>query len=103
MAYAQNPEGVPHWDLADRLRKALREAHVTRSEMAKHLGVNRNTITNYVNGNTRPPWAAVRVWALRCGVPYDWLRTGQTTPDGGTPNAAKDESAWTIRPLQLVA
>lgn len=34
MAYAQNPGGVPRWDLADRLRKALREATLSELDEA---------------------------------------------------------------------
>lgn len=65
---------VPEWDLADRMRKALRHADIGMTEMADYLEVNRNTIGNWVNGHTRPTAATLRAWALRTGVQYDWLR-----------------------------
>lgn len=47
--------------------------------MAEHLGVDPNTVTNYVNGHTRPKDAMLRVWAVRTGVDFHELRDGQPT------------------------
>lgn len=49
--------------------------------MADLLGVTRNTVGNYMAGRTAAPVAVLRVWALRCGVPFDWLLTGETSED----------------------
>lgn len=67
---------IPRWDLPDRLRKTLRHADVSVQEMADYLEVNRNTISGWINGRHRPGAAAVKLWALRCGVPYEWLAHG---------------------------
>jgi hypothetical protein len=64
------------WDTADRLRKALRVAGVSVGEMADYLGVNRNTVGRYINGHGRPDRRTMRLWAIRCGVPLDWLQDG---------------------------
>lgn len=69
-------ETIPEWDLTDRLGKALRHAGVEPQEMAAYLEVHRNTVTNWLHGRTRPPATAVKLWAMRCGVPYEWLITG---------------------------
>ncbi len=69
-------ETIPQWDLADRLRKALRHASLEQQEMAEYLGISRNTVSNWVNGNNRPSPPALKLWALRTGVDYDWLRDG---------------------------
>lgn len=70
--------------MADRMRKSLREAHLNVATMADYLDVSRNTVGNWINGHTRPPGAALRLWAMRCGVKFEWLRDGIDTP-GPTP------------------
>lgn len=61
------------FDTADRLRKALRFAGVSVQEMAEHLGLSRNSIGRYINGHIEPDRRTLMLWALRCGVPLDWL------------------------------
>lgn len=84
---------IPTWNLQDRLQKALDFAGVSRSEMADLLGVNRNTVGNYVAGRTRIPRASLLVWAMRCGVSLNWVNTGegQATPSGDGPGAGTFE------------
>lgn len=70
------------------MRKALREADITVQDMADYLDVNRNTIGRWINGHTEPSAAYIKLWALRTGVPYSWLREGRENPhperpDGG--------------------
>ncbi len=74
---------VPQWDMADRMRKSLREAGVNVQDMADYLDVNRNTISNWINGHNSPPTAAMRLWAMRCGVPYEWLKDGIESSEPG--------------------
>lgn len=71
---------VPEFDQADRLKKALRHAGVSVSEMAEYLGITRETAGRYANHSTRVPLQTMRLWALRTGVPLEWLMTGETTP-----------------------
>lgn len=51
--------------------------------MADHLGVARNTVSNWINGHGhKPPRDAyLRLWALRTGVPFKWLKYGEVTPE----------------------
>lgn len=84
MSEQSSPTTAIKWDLADRLRKALRLGDVSSNDMAATLEVSRNSVSAYINGRTQPSAATIRVWALRCGVPYEWLRDGtepQTSPD----------------------
>ena len=74
---------VPQFDLADRLRKTLRHHDIGVHEMAAYLEVSRNTVSSWINGRNRPPAATVKLWALRCGVPYEWLAHGIDPGDGG--------------------
>ena len=86
---AEHPE-VPQFDTADRLRKALRESGVGAQEMADYLGVNRNTVSNWINGHHPPRGAYLRLWALRTGVPFEWLEHGEVMTADSTPHATTD-------------
>src|SRR5712664_1096210 len=69
-------EVVPVWDLPDRMRKALRHAGVEVQEMAEYLDVSRSTVSNWINGRIGPSTQTLRLWAMRTGVPYAWLKDG---------------------------
>lgn len=72
--------GVPAWDTADRMRKALRHSGVGVEEMASYLDVTRRSVGNWVNGHVKPSKQTLRLWALRTGVSYDWLCHGTEKP-----------------------
>lgn len=76
------------FDKADRMRRALRMSRVSVGAMADHLRVDRNTISNWINGRSNPRQRDLRDFALRTGFPVEWLETGAvaepgTDPDGG--------------------
>jgi transcriptional regulator with XRE-family HTH domain len=78
--------GVPEFDRADRMRKALRVSGVGVQEIADYLGVARNTVSTWINGRIEPSTQTVRLWALKTGVPYEWLQTGRVdTPEPPDP------------------
>lgn len=95
-----SPSGVPTWDVADRMRKALRHAGLSSGQMATYLGVGGNTVSTWINGRITPSTQTLRLWALRCGVPYEWLAEGGQ--GGGQrqrdPESAEGESA---RPIKI--
>lgn len=66
------PEGL-EFDLADRLRKSLRHSGFSSQQMGEYLEVSRHTVSNWLNGHTRPRPAELKMWAMRVGVPYTWL------------------------------
>ena len=76
MSASRDRRSAPAWNLADRLRKSLQVGDVNHAEMATYLGVSRNTLTNYVNGRTRPDDHTLELWARKTEVPYEWLLTG---------------------------
>lgn len=88
--------------LGDRLAKALHVAGVSTTEMADELEVARSTISNYLNGHTKPKGLYLRIWALKTGVPLEWLETGNF-PDTGetekapTPKGEGDGAAYRTR------
>ena len=74
------------------MRKALRTSGVGAAEMADYLGVSRNTVSNWINGHHPPRGAYLRLWALRTGVPFEWLERGEVMTTGDTPHATTDRS-----------
>jgi transcriptional regulator with XRE-family HTH domain len=92
---------VPSWDLADRMRKSLRHSGTGVQEMADYLGVARNTVSTWINGRIAPSAQTIRLWALRTGVPFEWLR-GEDGPRALKGARFKMPRSWTLgnfRPL----
>ena len=85
---------VPQWDLADRLRKALRVAGVSVQDMAEELGIHRNTVSGYLNGQHAPSRAVLIVWAMRTGVPVEWLVHGG--PDEGEDDTLRERTSRAV-------
>lgn len=96
---------IPTWTVGDRLAKALDHADVSVQEMAEYLGISRNTVGNYIAGRTHARRGTVLAWALRTGVPAEWLLTGEVpadpTPEGGSTQGVVS-SACTHPPLAPV-
>ena len=85
---------IPQFDMADRMRKTLRESGLSVQQIAEEFGVSRNTIGSWINGHITPPPPAIRLWAIRFSVPLEWLIDGTTPPepdgpDGGVPASPK--------------
>lgn len=66
--------------LSDRLRKALEYAGLAQADMAEYCGISRFSVSRYMNGHHEPSIGMLRLWAMRTGVPLEWLQTGKT-PD----------------------
>lgn len=76
------------FDIADRMRKALRVSGVGVQEMADYLDVARNTVGTWINGKVVPSTQTVRLFAIRTGVPFAWIKDGKldngpSDPDDG--------------------
>ena len=71
------------WDVADRMRKSLRVTGIGVQEMADYLDVARNTVGNWINGRIHPSTQTLRLWALRTGVSFEWLRDGTEAAPAG--------------------
>ncbi|KQQ22569.1 hypothetical protein ASF48_05130 [Rathayibacter sp. Leaf299] len=72
--------------LGDRLAKAMRIAGTTREQMATALDVSPNTIGNYTSDRTKPSKLQVKEWAVKTGVPVQWLLTGDASENDGGPD-----------------
>lgn len=74
---------IPAWTLGWRLQRALAHADLTTTDIADELGISRSTVSRWTNDHGAAPRAAyVKQWALRCGVPYEWLISGQEPSNG---------------------
>lgn len=69
----------PEWDLADRMRKALRQSDLSVHEMAAYLGVSRTAVSTWINGRIEPGHQTLLLWALRTGVSFEWLTESLAT------------------------
>lgn len=88
---------APQFGLKHRLALALEVACLDRDQMAAELGVHKNTITNYMRGHTVPSRGVLIAWALRTGVPFEWLLTGHLAEGGpgqGTSMARCIRGPW---------
>ena len=68
------------WTLGERLAKARRIAGIDRQEMADYLGLTTQAVGHYEGDRRTPKLGVLRLWALRCGVPLEWLQYGDTPP-----------------------
>ena len=68
---------VPDWTLGWRMKRALAHAGIGIEDMAAELGVSRSTISGGVNDHGAEPRVGyLKLWALRTGVPLEWLVGG---------------------------
>ncbi|MDZ7910442.1 MAG: helix-turn-helix transcriptional regulator, partial [Rhodococcus sp. (in: high G+C Gram-positive bacteria)] len=77
---------VPEFDTSDRMRKSLRHSNTPVGEMAEYLGVTRETISRWINGRSEASIQTLRLWALRTGVPFVWLKDGKNPHPDKDPN-----------------
>ena len=83
------------FDLADRIRKAMRVRDLSVQEVADALGVNRNTIGNWTNGRATPSTPALMAFSSVVGVPLVWLQTGTAPSEDG---AEVESRPWESNP-----
>ena len=76
------------------MRVSLRHAGLGVQEMAAYLDVSRNAVSNWINDRVTPSKQTMRLWALRCGVPLEWLETGKapTLPSGPGSYTTRDSN-----------
>jgi transcriptional regulator with XRE-family HTH domain len=66
--------------MGDRLAKARNAAGYSQSELADFFGMSRVTLSRYETGAHPAPLYILRLWAMHCHVPLDWLRYGDSPP-----------------------
>lgn len=88
MTSAYESGRVPEIEVKHRLRIAREFAELEQDELASLIGVARNTVINAEKGHTTPRKIVINAWALACGVPASWIKTGvyeiSDDPNGGS-------------------
>jgi len=80
MTSAYEGGAVPQIEVRHRLRIAREFADLEQEELAARMSVGRSTISNAENGKGEPRRTTIRAWALACGVPVQWIMTGENPP-----------------------
>lgn len=78
------------WSLSERLRRSRLFAGLEQEQMARALGVARNTVSNWERGRSEPPASSFVRWASLVGVPLEWLAEGVDAPLGDLPALSMD-------------
>jgi transcriptional regulator with XRE-family HTH domain len=73
---------VPQFEMRHRMLLALEYSGVSVNEMAAELELSRTTISNYLHGRTRPRRGELIQWALKTGLPFEWLVSGEDIANG---------------------
>ena len=68
---------IPEWTLPWRLQRSLAHGSVSIDGMAAELGVSRQSVSRWLNGHGQPRIGYLKLWAMRCGVPFSWLTEGE--------------------------
>lgn len=55
------------------MRKSLRHSDLSVQAMADYLGVERSTVSTWINGRIVPRKQTLILWAMHTGVSYEWL------------------------------
>lgn len=94
MTSAYESGAVPQIEVKHRLRIAREFAGLEQDELAVLMGVARNTVINAEKGHRQPRKIVLNAWALACGVPVTWIKTGGLpNPFEGDTNQPVDQSS----------
>ena len=90
---------IPEFTVADRLRKAREVTGLDQTQFAAEIDVSRGTVSNYEQGRTNVRRIVLKAWALRSGVPIEWIETGAVGPqDDGGGAAERPRQGSNLRP-----
>jgi transcriptional regulator with XRE-family HTH domain len=89
MTSAYDQGDVPPIQVKHRLRIAREYAGLDQDQLAIRMEVTRSTISNAENGHGTPRRATINAWAMACGVPATWIKTG-CGPDNPTTDKPTD-------------
>lgn len=89
-----NPVTIPEFDLADRIRKALREADLNGKQAANALGVTQSAISYWINGTSQPTRRYLVSLSALTGVSLEWLIEGVDPADMRIAQLEDDRNTW---------
>jgi transcriptional regulator with XRE-family HTH domain len=91
---------IPEFEIGDRMRKALQKSGMTSLDMAEYLGVSQASVSNWINNRHEPTKQTVMLWALKTGIPFEWIATG-CTPRDLNPEPTDSGSSWLASVIDL--
>ena len=83
MTTAFDTGNIPPIEIRHRLRIAREYAGYDQEQLAKVIGISRNSVTNAEKGKVTARKVVLNAWAIACGVPLSWILTGE--PPAGDP------------------
>lgn len=86
MTSAYNQGQVPTIEVRHRLRIAREYAGLDQDQLAERAELTRSTVSNAENGKGEPRRSTINAWAMACGVPVSWIRTGEHPGDHPGPS-----------------
>lgn len=90
---------IPDLTRGWRLRMSLEAAGMTVQEIADYLGVERATPSRWMHDKGPVARGHLIAWAIRTGVPLQWLETGEIpSPDGG--GSGSQSEGWEFESLR---
>ena len=87
MTSAHDHSALPTVEVRHRLRIAREWAGLDQEQLAERMEVVRATVSNAETGRSNPSRKTVRDWALACGVPREWILTGEHPDSGPEPSS----------------
>ena len=79
MNYAVEGNRIPSFTIGDRLRKARESAGMSQEELAEDVGISRRSLVRYERDEMIKK-SVILLYAMRTGVPVEWIETGECTP-----------------------
>jgi transcriptional regulator with XRE-family HTH domain len=92
---------IPSFHAGDRLAKSREVVEITQDELAQGLGVSRATISRWERG-IGVKRSTMLLYAMRTGVPFEWIETGKCTPRDLNPEPTDYSSAAYDHPVVLL-
>ena len=86
-------------DILDRIIEKMNEQHVTQTQLANRLGLNRCVFNTWKSNRSRTYLKYIDQIAEYLGVPYDYLLTGSSIQDVVALTSAERELVLTFRTL----
>ena len=89
---------IPEFTRGDRLRKARQLTGLTTRAFAE-IGVSQKSVTDAEGDKVTPRKITMMAYAMRTGVPLEWLETGKAPTSPSGPSASTPPGTRTLNPL----
>lgn len=98
-----NTGDIPVFTIGDRLRKARERVGLSQSDFAAEIDVSPRSVSNYESEAVTPKKIVLKAWALRTGVPLEWIETGEVPNNGDGGDGASMVNYYYLPKPRLLA